>query len=215
MSKRAFYAVAVLAMASVMIGCSASSASPAGAGGQQQAANSAAQQPATTSQAQHASATSQQQGAAAKACSILTPAQIGAEFGATFGAGVESTELPPPSAASSTRCDFETHLADGNPWTFALIVDGYPTTDSAKAKMTDNRTLTSYTGDVLWAVTEMSGVGDDAIIRNLLTLRNTQENLVVRKGNVIYDFQDTIITGIADSAGARNHLVKLAHIVVG
>jgi hypothetical protein len=81
--------------------------------------------------------------------------------------------------------------------------------------MTDNRTLTSYTGDTMWAVTEMPGVGDDAIIRNLLTLRNTQENLVVRKGNVIYDFQDTIITGIADTAGARSHLMKLAHIVVG
>jgi hypothetical protein len=215
-SRRAIYAIAALAMASALIGCSASSASPAGPTGQQQAAVSVGpQQPATTSQAQHASATAQRQGAAAKACSVLTKDQVGAEFGATFGAGTESTELPPPTAVSSTRCDFETHLTDGNPWTFAIIVDSYPTGDSASGKMTDNRKTTSYTGDAMWAVTEMPGVGDDAIIRNLLTLRNTQENLVVRKGNVIYDFQDTIITGIADSAGARSHLVKLAHIVVG
>jgi hypothetical protein len=215
MSSKVIYAVAALAMASALVGCSASSASQAGASDQQQATAPAGQHSAALSPAQPASATSQQQGAAAKACSVLTSVQVGTEFGATFGAGKESIEIPPPGATSSTRCTFQTHLADGNPWTFSLIVDSYPTADSAQAKMTDNRKLTGYTGDTMWAVTEMPGVGDDAIIRNLLTLRNTQENLVVRKGNVIYDFQDTIITGIADSAGARSHLVALAHAVVG
>ena len=205
MSRRAIYAIVALAMASTVIGCTASSASQAGAASQQQAGSTSQQQQAGSSQ---------QQSAAVQACSVLTNDQVGAEFGATFATGKQNTEMN-PDALSSTRCSFESHLADGSPWTVSIIVDDYATDTGAKGKMTDNRKTTSYTGDTLWAVTEMPGVGDDAIIQNLLTLGKTQENLVVRKGSVIYDFQDTIITGIADGAAARGHLVKLAHIVVG
>ena len=217
MSRRILYAIAALAIASVVVGCSASSAGQAGSTGQQQPTRSAAQQQsrAATSPAQLPTATTGEQSSAVSACSVLTKNQVGAAFGATFGAGTQNTELPPVNALSSSRCTFESQLADGNPWTFSLIVDNYPSVASATSRMTDNRTTTSYLGDVMWAVTEMRGVGDDAIIRNLLTLGNTQENLVVRKGSVIYDFQDTAITGISNSAAARNHLVSLAHVVVG
>jgi hypothetical protein len=118
-------------------------------------------------------------------------------------------------ASSSTRCTFEATLADGSPWTFSIIVANYPSETAAKAKMTFSRQTTDYSGSTMWAVAEMPGVGDDAVIQNLLTLGNTQENLFVRKGSVIYDLQDTTIAGIADSSAARGHLVKLAHLVVG
>jgi hypothetical protein len=197
---------------SLVVGCSSGSGTPA-AGGQTQPAGATQQQASAT---QQASVTQQPVAAQApQACAVLNKDQVGAEFGATFGAGKQITEMVPPNASSSTRCTFETSLANGNPWTFSLIVDVYPTETASKANMTDNRTTTSYTGGAMWAVTEWPGVGDDAVIRNLLTLNNTQENLVVRKGTVIYDFQDTIITGIADSAAARGHLANLAHIVVG
>jgi hypothetical protein len=221
MSRRTACLIAAIAAISLVVGCSSGSGTP-GAGSQTQQAGAtqnptgATQQPAGATQTQPAAAT-QQPGAAQapQACAVLNKDQVGAEFGATFGAGKQITEMAPPNASSSTRCTFETSLANGNPWTFSLIVETYPTETASKGKMTDNRTTTSYTGDTLWAVTEWPGVGDDAVIQNLLTLKNTQENLVVRKGTVIYDFQDTIITGIADSAAARGHLANLAHLVVG
>jgi hypothetical protein len=205
MSRRATRLLAAIAAVTIAAGCSSGSGTP-GAGGQTQQAG-ATQNP--------AGATQQQGGQAPQACAVLNKDQVGAEFGATFGAGKQTTEMAPLNASSSTRCTFESSLSDGNPWTVSLIVDSYPTDTASKNKMTDNRTTTSYTGSTLWAVTEWPGVGDDAVIRNLLTLKNTQENLVVRKGNVIYDFQDTIITGIADSTAVRGHLASLAHLVVG
>lgn len=212
MSRRATCLLAAIAAVTIAAGCSSGSGTP-GAGGQTQQVV-ATQNPAGATQ-NPAGATQQQGGQAALACAVLNKDQVGAEFGATFTAGKQSTEMAPVNATSSTRCTFEAHLANGNPWTFSLIVDSYPTEKASKGKMTDNRTPTSYTGDTLWVITETPGVGDDAVIRNLVTLKNTQENLVVRKGTVIYDFQDTIITGIADSAAARDHLVSLAHLVVG
>jgi hypothetical protein len=215
MSRKTVYAIAAAAMVSMLIGCS-TTAGPSGSSGQQQQQATATSQPQATATSQpQATATSQpQQASAVEARSVLTNVQVGTEFGATFAAGKQNTEMN-LDALSSTRCSFESQLADGSPWTVSIIVDNYPTDTAAKGKMTDNRKTTSYTGDPQWAVTEMPGVGDDAVIQNLLTLGNTQENLVVRKGSVIYHFQDTIITGIADSAAARSHLVKLAHLVVG
>ena len=218
MSKRFIYVVAAIvaiAATTALVGCSGGTAGQTGSAGQPQA-SSTGQQPASSTGQPQASSTGQPPGTAVQACSVLTNVQVGSEFGATFAAGKQNTELNlVHNNLSSTRCSFESQLADGNPWTVSIIVDDYPTDTDAKAEMTDNRTTTSYTGDTLWAVTEMPGVGDDAIIQNLLTLGNTQENLVVRKGSVIYHFQDTIITGISDSAAARGHLVKLAHLVVG
>ena len=220
MSRRMVAAIAAAAMVSMLVGCSSSAVSapsttqPQAIATSQQPAGSSPQPAASTGQQPAGSTDQPQQAQAVGACSVLTTAQVGAEFGATFGPGTQNSEMN-LEALSSTRCSFESKLTDGSPWTVSIIVGVYPSDTAAKGKMTDSRKTTNFTGSVAWAVTEMPGVGDDAVIQNLLTLGNTQENLIVRKGSVIYDFQDTIITGIADTAGARSHLMKLAHIVVG
>jgi hypothetical protein len=222
MSRRTVAAIAAVAMASMLIGCS-STAGPAGSSSQQQQASATSQQPQASSaaQQQQASATSQQQQASSvQACSVLTNAQVGSEFGATFAAGKQTTVLNfLNNALSSTQCDFESKDV-----TVSIIVVDYPTDTDAKGAMSDDRARAIYNAGGLGSVTEMPGVGDDAVIAKfVLSLSKTQENLWVRKGSVIYLFQDNIVTGTgdgtvertADVAAARSHLVNLAHLVVG
>ena len=80
--------------------------------------------------------------------------------------------------------------------------------------MTQYRKTTLSTGTANWAIVELPGVGDDAIYHNLLSLRDTQEEVIVRKGSVIYWLLDTRITGIPDVTASRNHLVALARLAI-
>src|ERR1035437_8094024 len=113
MSKRFIYVVAAIvaiAATTALVGCSGGTAGQTGSAGQPQA-----------------SSTGQPPGTAVQACSVLTNVQVGSEFGATFAAGKQNIELNlVHNNLSSTRCSFESQLADGNPWTVSIIVDDYP-----------------------------------------------------------------------------------------
>ena len=209
MSRKVIYLVGVIAAMTMVVGCSSGSGTP-GTAGQTQSAGSS-RQPASQ---QPASATQQQAAQAPQACAVLTKDQVGTEFGATFPDGTVGTTVPPVSAVGGSTCKFHTNTAAGNPWTVTVYVFGFASDAAANAQMTEYRKTTNTTGAVTWAIVERPGLGDDAIYHNLLSLRDTQEEVIVRKGSVIYWLLDTMITGIADVTAARNHLVALATVAI-
>jgi hypothetical protein len=206
-SRRAIYAVAAaaaIAVASIASGCTTGTTSTTGPTG------SAGHPQATSTGLAQATSTSRPSGSTVAACSLFTRDQVGMEFGTPFGGGAASSTITPMTAVASSGCRFETETSDNDPWNFTVDVFTYATDAPAKSTMIDYRTTTNYTGAEVWAVTEQHGVGNDALFRNLLSLRDGQETLIVRKGNVIYWFIDTMINGIPDTAEARQHLLTLA-----
>jgi hypothetical protein len=213
MSRRAINVIAALAMAATVIGCSASTASRAGSTSQQQAGSTSQQQAGSTSQ-QQAGSTSQQ-ASAVDACSVLTNAQVGSEFGATFGdAQVFSPQQLSDyqlqrsvyeSAVASSGCSFQL-ITTVKPWAFSVVVSSFPTEAAATTAMVYFRKTTDDLSGATSPAIEEPGVGDDAVLHSL----SLTEELVVRKGSVVYEFGVMMITGISGSATIGSHMVNLA-----
>jgi hypothetical protein len=212
MSRRAGYLIAAIAAIGMVAGCSSGSSASnvPGTGNQTQAA--ATRQTAATSEA--TAATQQSAALAPQACAVLTKDQVGTEFGATFPEGTVSNTVPPVGSTGGSTCKFHVNSDGTHPWTITVYVFGFASDAAASAQMTQYKHTTLTTGATNWAIVQLSGPGDDAIYHNLISLRDTQEEVIVRKGSTIYWLLDTMVTGISDVAAARAHLVALATLAI-
>lgn len=214
MSRKVTYLVTVIAVMTVVVGCSSGSSGASALGTGSQTQQVATTQQSAVAALQSPGSTQQPGSQAPQACAVLSKDRVGTEFGATFPDGTVGSTVPPLSATASSTCRFHTNTAAGNPWTITVYVFGFASDAAASAQMTEYRRTTTTTGTLNWAIVERPGLGDDAIFHNLLSLHDTQEEVIVRKGNAIYWLLDTIITGISDVTAARNHLVALATLAI-
>jgi hypothetical protein len=153
----------------------------------------------------------------ADACDVLTPEEIGAALGGTYGAGEKDLSNTSSDGLKGTSCYYKQVSDDTTAGLTAALnlnveIKNYKSNDNAHTYFESySANVTQDGDDISLGTTKVNGVGDEAIfvVANT-TVDEKTEALYIRKDNQIIVLTATRLDGIADRATLRTQMTELA-----